>query len=101
MIGGLYVLFPILESQVLNENEHLGLLSLDNSNTELSIDLEDFSSLRSYSLGMYLNFKGISKFSLNNVLSIAKEEKKSYFWFYVVFSIYFIINTFIIFTTKW
>lgn len=53
MIGGLYVLFPILESQVLNENEHLGLLSLDNSNTELSIDLEDVSSLRSYSLGLY------------------------------------------------
>lgn len=53
MIGGLYVLFPILESQVLNENEHLGLLSLDNSNIELSVDLEDVSSLRSYSLGMY------------------------------------------------
>lgn len=53
MIGGLYVLFPILESQVLNENEHLGLLSLDHTNTELSIDLEDVSSLRSYSLGMY------------------------------------------------
>lgn len=56
MIGGLYVLFPILESQVLNENEHLGLLSLDNSNTELSIDLEDVSSLRSYSLGMYKKY---------------------------------------------
>lgn len=53
MIGGLYVLFPILESQVLNENEHLGLLSLDHTNTEPSIDLEDVSSLRSYSLGMY------------------------------------------------
>lgn len=53
MIGGLYVLFPILESQVLNENEHLGLLSLDHTNTELSIDLEDVSSLRSYSLGVY------------------------------------------------
>ncbi|XP_025416195.1 neurobeachin-like protein 1 isoform X1 [Sipha flava] len=50
MIGGLYVLFPILESQVLNENEHLGLLSLDQTNTELSVDLEDVSSLRSYSL---------------------------------------------------
>lgn len=53
MIGGLYVLFPILESQVLNENEHLGLLSLDHTSTELSFDLEDVSSLRSYSLGMY------------------------------------------------
>lgn len=53
MIGGLYVLFPILESQVLNENEHLGLLSLDHTNTELSVDLEDMSSLRSFSLGMY------------------------------------------------
>lgn len=53
MIGGLYVLFPILESQVLNENEHLGLLSLDHTNTELSLDLEDVSSLRSYSLGVY------------------------------------------------
>jgi hypothetical protein len=62
MIGGLYVLFPILESQVLNENEHLGLLSLDQTNTELSVDLEDVSSLRSYSLGMY-NFiiKNINK----------------------------------------
>lgn len=54
MIGGLYVLFPILESQVLNENEHLGLLSLDHTNTEVSVDLDDVSSLRSYSLGMYL-----------------------------------------------
>lgn len=53
MIGGLYVLFPILESQVLNENEHLGLLSLEHTNTELSLDLEDVSSLRSYSLGVY------------------------------------------------
>lgn len=53
MIGGLYVLFPILESQVLDENEHLGLLSLDHTHTELSLDLEDVSSLRSYSLGMY------------------------------------------------
>lgn len=52
MIGGLYVLFPILESQVLNENEHLGLLSLDHINQELSVDLEDVSSLRSYSLGI-------------------------------------------------
>lgn len=52
MIGGLYVLFPILESKVLSENEHLGLLSLDNTNMELSIDLEDVSSLRSYSLGL-------------------------------------------------
>jgi len=52
MIGGLYVLFPILESQVLNDNEHLGLLLLDHTNTELSVDLDDFSSLRSYSLGM-------------------------------------------------
>lgn len=54
MIGGLYVLFPILESHVLNENEHLGLLSLDHANTDLFTDLEDVSSLRSYSLGTYL-----------------------------------------------
>jgi len=53
MIGGLYVLFPILESQVLNDNEHLGLLSINNTNMEMSIDLEDVSSLRSYSLGTY------------------------------------------------
>lgn len=53
MIGGIYVLFPILESQVLNENEHLGLLSLDLTNPELSVDLEDVSSIRSFSLGMY------------------------------------------------
>jgi len=53
MIGGLCVLFPILESQVLNENEHLGLLSLDHTNTELSLDLDDVSSIRSYSLGMH------------------------------------------------
>lgn len=56
MIGGLCVLFPILESQVLNENEHLGLLSLDHTNTEVSLDLDDVSSLRSYSLGMQLNY---------------------------------------------
>jgi len=53
MIGGLYVLFPILESEVLYDNEHLGLLSLDYTNTEMSVDLEDVSSLRSYSLGMH------------------------------------------------
>lgn len=53
MIGGLYVLFPILENQVLNDNECLGLLSLDHTNMEMSVDLEDVSSLRSYSLGMY------------------------------------------------
>jgi len=56
MIGGLCVLFPILESQVLNENEHLGLLSLDHTNTEVSLDFDDVSSLRSYSLGMQLNY---------------------------------------------
>lgn len=57
MIGGLYVLFPILESQVLNENEYLGLLSLDDACiTDLSVDLEDISSLRSYSLGVFINY---------------------------------------------
>lgn len=55
MIGGLYVLFPILESQVLNESEYLGLLSLDHTCTDLSVDLEDVSSLRSYSLGMFVD----------------------------------------------
>jgi len=53
MVGGLYVLFPVLESQVLYDNEQLGLLSLDHINTEMSVDLEDVSSLRSYSLGMH------------------------------------------------
>ncbi|XP_050525286.1 neurobeachin-like protein 2 [Daktulosphaira vitifoliae] len=49
MIGGLYVLFPVLESNILNESD-FGLLSLDQSNMELSVDIEDFSSLRSFSL---------------------------------------------------
>ncbi|XP_050424019.1 neurobeachin-like protein 2 isoform X2 [Adelges cooleyi] len=49
MIGGLYVLFPILESKILNESD-LGLLSLDQTNMEMTVDIEDFSSLRSYSL---------------------------------------------------
>lgn len=52
MIGGLYVVFPILESKILSESD-FGLLSLDQTDMELPVDMEDFSSLRSFSLGLF------------------------------------------------